>query len=47
MVHHKQHIVAAAHQVVSMNVWLLYDLNGFEPKQLLFLCLEQLTDVYH
>ena len=30
MVHHNQHSVVALHLVVSMNVWLLYDLNGVE-----------------
>ena len=35
MVHRNQHIVVALHLVVSMNVWLLYDLNGVEPKRLL------------
>ena len=48
MVYRKQHIVAAPHLVViSMYVWLLYDLIGFEPKQLLlFLCFEQLFDIH-
>ena len=28
MVHRNQHIVVAFHLVVSMNVWLLYDLKS-------------------
>ena len=35
MVHRNQHIVVAPHLVVSINVWLLYNLNGVEPKRLL------------
>ena len=35
MVHPNQHVAAAFHLVVSMNVWLLYELNGVKPKQLL------------
>ena len=39
-----QHIVDASHLVLIMNMWLLYDLNGVEPKQLIiFLCFEQLV----
>ena len=41
MVHRNQHIAAALHLVVSMNVWLLYDLkeesqNKFSFSNLLF-----------
>ena len=36
MVHHTHHIVAAPQVVVNMNVGLLYDLNGFEQKQIIF-----------
>ena len=36
MAHRNQHIVDALRLIVSMNVWLLYDLNGVEPKQLMF-----------
>ena len=46
MVRCNQHIVAALHLVVSMNAWLLYDLNGVELKLLLFLCFEQLIDIH-
>ena len=47
MVHLNQHIVVALHLVVGMNVWLLYDLNGVEPKRLLlFYCFKQLSDVH-
>ena len=47
MVHRNQHIAAALHIVVSINEWLLYDLNGVEPKHFLyFLCFEQLIDVH-
>ena len=35
MMHHYQYNVAALRQLVSMNVLLLCDLNGFEPQQLL------------
>ena len=45
MVHHNLHIVAAPRQVVGMNI-VMYNLNRFEPKQLLFLCFEQLIDIH-
>ena len=40
MVHRNQHIVVALHLAVSMNVWLLYDLNGVKPKRLLLQMVE-------
>ena len=46
MMNFNQHIVAAPHQVVRMNMWLLYDINGCEPILLLFLCFEQLLDIH-
>ena len=37
MVHNNQHIVAAPHLIVNMNMWHLYDLNGFETNNV-FVC---------
>ena len=38
MVHRNQHIAAALHLEVSMNVWLMYefDLHGVQSKQFLY-----------
>ena len=36
MVHRNQDIVFVPHLIISISVWLLYDLDGFKLKQLLF-----------